>query len=304
MKDTVIKKKKLLELLNVYLQSLVDNTPEKVPLTNDYRATYNGEKCRCGDNEIWEHVLRFQSRQSFTDLCTRSVVFFATATNEALITAGGKEYPKQKSTDLSLISIPVSLRPRSWWFYFLRITARDDLICEIEELTTPEQILKFDTMPWDYPVRIQSLDSYVPESERISREELITAADTYWLGCEGKVSPDDVPVHPDCGRLELGEQCVQSKRNYNTVRSIMRKTTVRWQITNRRWYIADEERGLAVCIVEFRQPDGKMPGFLAAEAFKFESGLIRDIVSFLHYGTCDSGWRAEETVNGVYVKTK
>ena len=295
MNDTVIQKRRLLELLNQYLQSTVDNTPEKVPLKNGYRATYNGVECRCGENEIWQNVLRFQSRQTFTDIKNRSVVFFGTATNEAQLSKGAKEYPKVKDQDSGKVIDTMCRSQRYWWYYFLRLTVEDDLIAEVEEITMPEQVLKFDAEAKNYPSRIQTLDSYVPESERVSREELIRIADTYWQGCEKKISPEEVLIHPDCGRLELGEQCLNAKRNFHTARSSMRKSTFHWLIKNKRWYIADEERGLAVCIVEFTQfSENTPPGFLAAEAFKIENGLIKDIMAFLHYDTNDSGWRSDQ----------
>ena len=226
---------------------------------------------------------------------TDTVVMFGTATNEAMLNAGSCPNPKNRPGS------PDNLTPNEWhrgatkwWYYFLRLKAEGNRIAEIEEMMIPEKLVHFETRASDYVRRAERMDKYVPESERLSREEMIAVADTYWEGLQKTVPPEGVLAHPDSDRLEMGVECINARRNYHTMQSNFRSPTFLWQIRNRRWVIADEERGVLVCIANFTQIDEKTPpGFVAAEIFKIECGLIRDILAFFKPMTLKAGWGEE-----------
>ena len=283
------RKKELLQMLLQYMQAMVDDNPDVLTLAEDVRATYNGETVAVGDTELWKYVLRYASRQTYVDDKTHTAVLFATVTNEALLDQGGKKNPKHARSIAR--SEDMNRSQTYWWFYFLRLTFRGNAIAEVEEISIPEKLVHFNVHASAYPTRVAKFDNYVPESERSTREEMIAIADTYWEGIQKTIKPGEVLAHPDSGRLEMGVDCIHSLRNFHTMQSNFRSELFLWKIENRRWYVVDEERGVLVCLATFRQVDDRTPpGFIAAELFKIECGLIRDVLAFFKPMCTESGW--------------
>jgi hypothetical protein len=151
------------------------------------------------------------------------------------------------------------------------------------------------------------------ESERSPRDVLIKIADSYFEGIE-KNTGEMVPFHKDCNRFENGTQTTNNpdtiatgcKEQFdNKVYSYITK------IRDRRFLLADEERGLVFGIVTFDMP-GKRDNFkyfptpfdelpirfykprslLLAEMFKIVDGQILSIEAVMvnvPFGAT-SGW--------------
>lgn len=290
------KKRKLLVAVNDYLQCIVDDTPEKAPFSETVKITYNGQRVNPGETELWKTVVRFQSRQTFADPVTGEAAFFGTATNEAVMGAVSKENPKNKPNgEFNLTPNEFNRGTVKWWFYTMRMKVENDLITEIEEITIPEHLVHFDVCPKELPFKNLEFEMIVPESERCSREEMIAVADTYWNGLQKSIEWNEVLVHPDCQRVEMGVLCTNASRNYHSVQSNFRSPTFLWAINERRYCVVDEERGVVICFVVFEQiKDNTPPGFIAAEAFKIECGLMKSIFAFFKPMCITSGWGEEK----------
>lgn len=289
-------KQKLLMTINNYLQCIVDDTPHLVPFADNAKITYNGSVVKAGETEIWKTAVRFQSRQTFADPVTGEAAFFGTATNEAVMGAVSKENPKNKSgSEYNLTPNEFNRSTVKWWFYVLRIKMENDLITEVEEITISEHLVHFDVCPKELPFKDLEFEMVVPETERCSREELIAVADTYWDGLQKSIAWNEVLTHPDCQRVEMGVLCTNASRNYHSVQSNFRSPNFLWAINERRYAVVDEIRGVVICFVVFEQiKDNTPPGFIAAEAFKIESGLMKSIFAFFKPMCLCSGWGKDE----------
>lgn len=279
----------LLKLLNRYLEAVISDAPELLPVSPDLRVTYNGLPISLGENEIWKSVIRFQSRQTFLDCHTQNIVFLGTATNDALLVDGSKPYPKKGQ------SVRAADHNRStilWWYYVLRLCIREEKIAEIEEFTIPHNLINFDLHPKDFPLHNLAFDIPVPEEERMKRDEMIQVVETYWDGISKHIDWHDVLAHPDSQRVEMGILCTNAKRNYFTVQANFSNPQFYWEIQNRRYPVVDPIRGVVVSFVEFKQgrPDTP-PGFIAGEVFKVEDGLFKDIYAFFKPMCTESGWK-------------
>jgi len=69
--------------------------------------------------------------------------------------------------------------------------------------------------------------------------------------------------------------------------------STKWNVSNRRFYIADVERGVVLAIANFMTPPEypKNNGSVVAEVFKVQDGMIRYIHAFFRgNGQLHSGW--------------
>ena len=108
-----------------------------------------------------------------------------------------------------------------------------------------------------------------------------------------KIDYHDVPWHPECQRIELGVFTVNTDRSPGSCGGEFQTPSVKWNVENRRFYIADVERGVVFAIGNFMTPP-EYPnnnGSVVFEVFKVQDGLIRQIHAFFRgNGQAASGW--------------
>ncbi|MFW9875885.1 MAG: hypothetical protein ACFFG0_22515, partial [Candidatus Thorarchaeota archaeon] len=142
-------------------------------------------------------------------------------------------------------------------------------------------------------------DAAIPESDRLTREELIRIADSYFEGIEN-MDGSIVMFHPDCQRKENGIKTTNNHDllNFSTQARLYHMDYIK-KVRERRYPIVDFDRGLVWGMVVFDIPgtnleDRQLPvgsilhdlrakprSLLLHETFKIEDGLIRDIYAFM-----------------------
>ncbi len=257
----------LLEVLTEYTEALSDNNLSRLKLAPTVKATANGTAVAVGKGEVWGKVKRIPYRQTFVDPETGAAVFYGTITNTPTRDA------------------------EKWWFYVVRLKVADRQITEVEEIAfdgtlggTPASSLRLPDRIWD---------DVLPVEERVDRKRLFELADAYFSAVSHEVDYHNVPWHPECQRLELGVFTVNSNLNNGSCGGEFQVARVKWNVVNRRFYIADVERGVVLAIGNFTTPP-EFPtnnGSVVMEIFKVQDGLIRHIEAFFRgNGQLHSGW--------------
>ena len=279
-----------------YLDAAIANDPNGLPISPNLRATYNGKEVALGATEIWDEAICFPARQTFVDAVTMNAMFYGTATNEADVDDGAYPYPKKNSKYKDYKEFIRS--PNQWWHYLLRLHCTEDgLIDEIEEITIPNTLIHFEKQPREYPMRNLMFDSPVSAEDRLSREEMIAITETYFDGISKYIKPEEILVHPDCQRIELGQKCTNNKKGFQSVSARFADPNFYWIVKNRRYPVVDTALGVCISLVEFAQarPDTN-PGWTCSEAFKIVDGTFREILVTYKPMCLDSGWKGVDRV--------
>jgi hypothetical protein len=262
------KRKNLLQFINQFLEALLVHDHTRLKLTENYKVTENGNTVILGEG-IWQTVRTIVLRKSFVDPSENQAGFWG-----VLEEKGGEKA-----------------------LFALRLKIMDDRISEIETLLSRKgchPLFSPETARnnplWEIP--IAGLD-------RLTREELISIADSYFEGIE-KSDGSIVKIHPDCQRKENGIKTTNNPDllNFSTQAGIYRFDYIT-KVRERRYPIVDISRGLVWGIVVFDIPgtnvrDEQLPegsvqhdlrakprSLLLYEIFKIEDGLIRDIDAFM-----------------------
>jgi hypothetical protein len=257
----------LLQILTDYTEAITDNDLSRVKVAQSLRATANGVVVPLGKGEIWGHAKRIVYRQAFVDPETGAAVFYGTITNTPTRDA------------------------ERWWFYVVRLKVVNRQITEVEEIAfdgtlggTPASSLRFPDRIWD---------TVLPPDERVDRKRLYELADMYFSAVSHQVDYRDVPWHPECQRLELAALTVNSTLQPGSCGGEFQNKRMKWIVVDRRFYIADVERGVVLAIGNFTAP----PDFpennasVVMEVFKIQDGMIRHIEAFFRgNGQPASGW--------------
>jgi len=259
----------LLQVLTNYTEALAFNEPASLPLAPTVRVTANGVlQTGAGKSEVWGNIRRIPFRQAFVDPQTGSAIFMGVLTNTPTRNA------------------------QRWWFYNVRLKIEQRRIIEIEEISfdgtlgnTPASSLRLPDRTWD---------TVLPQAERSTREQLFALADDYFSAVSHeKPYFAEVPWHPECQRIELGTFTVNSELNAGSCGGEFRTPSMKWNVRNRRFYIADVERGVVVAVGNFTTPP-EYPnnnGSVVFEVFKVQDGMIRHIEAFFRAnGQLHSGW--------------
>jgi hypothetical protein len=137
------------------------------------------------------------------------------------------------------------------------------------------------------------MDEVVPREHRTSDADMVAAANAYFNGIEAKTGAN-VPVTPDCERVENGVQTTGNPRFGNgTARcNSLEGFDYIKNVRDRRFPVVDEQHGIVVAAVAFDIPGGQYPrmvdgkqtmrdykprSLLLFEAFKIVDGKIRHI---------------------------
>ena len=107
-------------------------------------------------------------------------------------------------------------------------------------------------------------------------------ADKYWDSVSKRIDTKHVPWGPACQRLESGTVTSDSATFPWSCGNGMKQPSVYWIVENRRYYIADVERGVVLGFAVFMTPKEfpKNSFGLAIEFFKVQNGLIQAIDAF------------------------
>lgn len=251
-----------MDVTNLYLNSLVDNDPSKLPVSSNVKFTENGNEIKLGEG-LWQTATGITYRQYFIDPSTGQVLFFGVVDEDGEI-ANLMVRLKTTGNKIEEIETIVCRKGQS-------------SVASPESLVTPKPIY----------------DEIVPESERSSREQMIAIANSYFDGLEQN-SAENVPLHPSCNRTENGFQTTNNPVNKflgMDAASQLKLFTYITKVRDRRFFIIDEERGLVGGIFIFDCPETR--SILLAEVFKVINGQIREIEALMvntPYGQT-SGWQ-------------
>jgi hypothetical protein len=258
----------LLEQLTLYTEALTDNEPGHVPVAERVRVTANGIlQQRLGQSEVWGAAHRISYRQALVDPQSGAAVFLGVLTNTPTRNA------------------------ERWWFYALRLKVEGRKVTEIEEISFDGTLGGTPAASLRLPERV--FDAVLPPAERSTREELFAVANSYFDAVSHEKPYVQVPWHPECQRLELGVFTVNSTLQGGSCGGEFKNPAMKWLVRNRRFYIADVERGVVFAIGNFTTPP-EYPannGSVVFEIFKVQDGLIRHIEAFFRgNGQLHSGW--------------
>jgi hypothetical protein len=258
--------------LNLILDAIGSNTPAGLPIAPDAKITSDGVRGKIESSPVWGPARRIPYRLVFVDPVTESAVFYGVVTNSYERAAGAppSSHPAPKGAG------------DSWWYYVLRIKVAGNLITEVEQLDL-EPGKGFGSQAirnLHQPDRIWG--QVIPPSERSTREQLFAVADKYWDSVSKRIDTKDVPWGPSCQRLESGTVTSDSPNFPWSCGNGMKQPSVYWIVVNRRYYIADVERGVVLGFAVFMTPKEypKNPFGLAIEFFKVRNGLIEAIDAF------------------------
>jgi hypothetical protein len=276
-------KRCLMEHLDLILSAIGNNTPTGLPIAPQAKITSDGVEGKLESSPVWGPARRIPYRLVFTDPVTESAVFYGVVTNSYERPAGattGRPVPAGAGND--------------WWYYVLRIKVVNKMITEVEQLDlVPRADFGADAIrALHQPDR--TWDEVLPESERSSREELFNVADKYWDSVSKRIDTKQVPWGPACQRLESGVVTSDSATFPWSCGNGMLQPSVFWNVQNRRYYIADVDRGVVLGFAVFMTPAEypKNSFGLAIEFFKVQNGLIRQIDAFSRTASHaqHSGW--------------
>ena len=257
----------LFEILTTYTEALVDNDMSRLQMSPDVRVTGNGVLTKPGKGEVWGAIKRIAFRHALVDPVSGAAVFYGVLTNA-----------------------PTRDQER-WWFYTVRLKVEKHQITEIEEISYDGMLGGTPASSLHLPERV--FDAEIPVDERSSRDELFAIANKYFDVVSRIVDYHEVPWHPECQRIELGTFTVNSSLSAGSCGGEFKNPKTKWIVKNRRFYIADVERGLVLAIGNFTTPP-EYPdnnGSVVFELFKVQDGLIRQIQAFFRgNGQLHSGW--------------
>lgn len=268
----------LLGMLTAYTEAITDDDPSGLPLAAGVRATANGVVTPVGKGEVWGPARRLPYRQAFVDPQTGAAVFYG------VVTIASR--PARADT-------PAAGEAPRWWFYTLRLKVAGRKITEVEEVSYEKPPGGFGADAAGLTLADRIFDTVLPASERSSRAQLFALADRYFDAVSHKVGRNDVPWHPECQRVELGVFTVNAPATAGSCGGEFKVPSMKWNVVNRRFYVADVERGVVIASGNFTTPP-EYPsnnGSVVMEVFKVQDGMIRHISAFFRgNGQKQSGW--------------
>jgi hypothetical protein len=272
----------LIAVMDQYLGLLVKNDPAGLPVAEDVKITENGYPIQLG-NGLFQTAEEITYKQYMADPSVGQVMVFGVVKESVLLAN-----------------------------FMVRLKVVKGKITEIETIVARKDESSF-ASPEDLKEPRPVYAGVLPESERSPRDVLIKIANSYFEGIE-KNTGEIVPFHKDCNRYENGTQTTNNPSTIATGCKEQFDNKVYSYITkvrNRRFLMADEEKGLVFGIFTFDMP-GKKENFkyfptpfdklptrfykprslLLAEMFKIVDGQILSIEAVMvnvPFGAT-SGW--------------
>jgi len=272
----------LIAVMDRYLGLLVKNDPAGLPVAKDIKITENGYPIQLG-NGLFQTAEEITYKQYMADPSAGQVMVFGVVKESVLLAN-----------------------------FMVRLKVEKDKITEIETIVARKDEASF-ASPEDMKEPRAIYAKVLSASERSPRDVLIKIANSYFEGIE-KNTGEIVPFHKDCNRYENGTQTTNNPSTIATGCKEQFDNKVYSYITkvrDRRFLMADEEKGLVFGIVTFDMP-GKKENFkyfptpfdqlptrfykprslLLAEMFKIVNGQILSIEAVMvnaPFGAT-SGW--------------
>jgi hypothetical protein len=221
----------LTAVMDRYLDLLVKNDPSGLAVANNIKITENGYPIQLG-NGLFQTAEEITYKQYMADPSVGQVMVFGVVKESVLLAN-----------------------------FMVRLKAVKDKITEIETIVARKDESSFaspEELKEPRPVYARVLS----ESERSPRDVLIKIANSYFEGIE-KNTGEIVSFHKDCNRFENGTQTTNNPSTIATGCKEQFDDKVYSYITkirNRRFLMADEEKGLVFGIVVFDMP-GKKENF-------------------------------------------
>ena len=283
-----------------YLQAMADGNVDPALFAPDARFTENGIELPLGNEGLWATTSAVGNYKLYVpDVETQQIGFLGTVMEVASSSATGPQREPE--------AVGLSLR--------LRIV--DGRITEIEQIAArPERPLGPGAAAPSSPfpatgAAVEALGAphatyleAVPESERMTRAELVEVANAYFEAVERNTGKDYYPFTDDCLRIENGMtivgppgtigmrgQEVQGCKEQLETSLIGAVTGIR----DRRFVAVDRERGIVFSFAFFDHRPINWTWQLG-ELFKIENDQISRIEAIFirgPYGIC-SGWSTYE----------
>jgi hypothetical protein len=290
-----------------YLDAVIANAPANVPLSDNVRFTENGQRLEIGDG-LWNSMKAKGSYRLFvSDTTAGQVAFLGTIEEDHRDPAQGTP---------ALIALRLKIENGEIGQIEQFVARSEDAARRVAALGAPN------------PMYLAS----IPESERMTRVDLITTANKYFSGMQQNDGKGDYPFADDCNRIENGMQSTKAPTPAGETRPDPATATNysgQWscreqfesgllyfvtRIRDRRYVAVDQERGLVFSFVFFDHTAGDTRNFTTpngravsagptqpwtwyiAEIFKVENGQLRQIEAILErvpYGML-SGWSSWE----------
>jgi hypothetical protein len=279
----------------------------RVPMALDVMLTENGQRLEIGDG-LWRSIVGTGTyRLVVADVPAGQVAFMGTIREESNVTDDGRP---------SVLALRLTIENRQISGIETFVVTNASAAQTLEGRGDPPSVLL----------------ATVPESERMSRADLIRVANMYYSGLERNDGSGEYPVADDCDRFENGTQATNRPTPEGETRPDPARAGTfsdQWscreqlesglfhfitRIRDRRFVAVDQERGLVFDFAffdhsggdtrTFETPDGRTVTagpvdpwtWEIAEIFKVENGQVRQIESLLErvpYGMI-SGWSSWE----------
>lgn len=242
----------LYEVLDDYLAALGERDPSLVSWGTRVRNTENNVALMVGDG-LWNTITdQGPYDLRFADPLTGQVGLFTTVNETKEVSACA-----------------------------LRLGVDDDgRIVEVETIVVRQldSGIRFEPQTFE---RKPALEEVVPESERVSRERMISLADGYFSTLERNDGTILTSIHPDCNRIENGLQTTNNPEFFTSVAHLGCEAQLRLgnyiyddRLRARRYPLVDEERGL-VLATAFIDHSGKIGDYTLTDGTKVTSPLRR-----------------------------
>jgi len=268
----------LLQFLTDYTEAMTDNDVSRLAVAPNIKVTSNGEMSALGKGDVWGATRRLPYRQAFVDPMTGAAIFYGVVTTTS--------QPTRPDT-------PAAGGAPRWWYWVARLKIENRRITEVEEIAYERTQGAFGADAATLTLGDRIFDTVLPASERSTRKELFDIANKYFDAVSHRINYRDVPWHPECQRVELGVFTVNTARSPGSCGGEFQVPSVWWNVENRRFYVADVERGVVLAAGNFMAPKEypKNNPSVVMEVFKVQDGMIRHIFAFFRgNGQPKSGW--------------
>jgi hypothetical protein len=288
-------------MLGEYYAALAAGDPGRLPLAADVKFTENGQRIAVGTG-LWATATGAADSPavSVAEESYGPGGYVGQVAGWGMVTEGGD------GGDDVLLGV--------------RLKTTGQVISEIETLAVRRLLFGRETFPRSLYEPSQRMAAVIEPADRPAREDLVKAANGYFDGV-ARDDADLMPVADDCVRVELGLQTVLNPDRAGFpdtfvsgagpeglglgVRAQIRTHAFRYieEIRDRRFVVADTERGLVLVCCFFDHP-GQVRGagfhspyktpnsMMIWELFKVAGGLIRHIeaiIAAFPYGM-RAGW--------------
>jgi hypothetical protein len=287
--------------INRYIDAMLDNNPTLELFSRDCKFTENGVRLPLGNEGLWITMSAKGNYKFYVpDTETQQVAFLGTA----------RENGNEEQGEGELVGLAI------------RLKIVNNLITEAEQIVVrPDSDIMGLTGDSTVGQLVEKMGAPhkiftgpIPEKERSSRDELITAANYYFSGLQkNDHGKGYYPFTDDCHRIENGMAATNVPVPEGQTRPDPKTETMyssHWgckeqfeagkmgfitRVRDRRFVAVDQERGI-VFAFGFFDHDTFNWTWQLAELFRIEKGQIRRIEAIFHrcpYGM-NSGWSTYE----------